>query len=228
MKRKKNLLSLMLCISLALHGALFFLVPAYSIYNSRLSAPEQSTDPFALVNLALMEPAAPEPPPLRPPEPSRPPPPVLSETLPEDPAETFIPVAELTPVNLDLSPPMETSVAGSAADAPASPAGPSSGDAGDTATLSAAYVKRNYNYIQSRIREKLVYPAQARRAGLQGSAEISFIIHEDGRISNVLVISSSGSESLDNAAVEAIYAASPFRPPPAEARLVIPVTFRLR
>jgi protein TonB len=144
-----------------------------------------------------------------------------------EPAENFIPVADFIPVNLDLAGPAENPAAGSAGE---DSAGPSSGAANTALGMAAAtdYVKHNYEYIQRRIRDKLAYPAQARRAGLQGSAEISFTIHEDGSVSDVTITSSSGSELLDTVAMEAIRAASPFRPPPAEARLAIPVTFRLR
>jgi protein TonB len=226
MKRKKNMLSLMLCVSVALHGALFFLAPVYSANNPLLSEPDRSPDPFALVNLALIEPAPPEPLPPPPVAPSLPPPPALSEAVPDDtgPAENFIPVEELIPVNLGPPPSTETPVSGVAASA----AGPSSADAAGQAALSAAYVKRNYDYIQRRIRDKLVYPLPARRTGIQGTAEISFTIHEDGQVSDVTITRSSGSELLDTAAAEAIQSASPFRPPPAEARLAIPVAFRLK
>jgi protein TonB len=139
----------------------------------------------------------------------------LSEVLPEGIAENFIPVEESLPVNTDSpDPAVETGL---------SPA-----ETAAIAALTETYVKRNYEYIQRRIREKLVYPVQARRAGLQGSAELSFTIHEDGSVSDVTVTQSSGSGLLDTAAMDAIYASAPFRPPPAQARIVIPVSFRLR
>ncbi|GHV80760.1 hypothetical protein AGMMS49944_25510 [Spirochaetia bacterium] len=225
MKQKNNLLFPMLCISAALHGVLFFLLPVYPANNPWQPAPIHSSDPFALVNVALIEPA-PSIAPL-PPAASLPPPPVLPEESAEDtgPAETLIPVAELVPANPGLSLPAETSVANSTGAAPSA----EKADAAGNAAATRAYVKYNYNSIMRSIQKNLKYPDQARRAGFHGTAEISFTIHEDGRISNVLVISSSGSEALDTAAVEAIKAVSPFRPPPsAEARLVIPVTFKLR
>jgi protein TonB len=220
MKRKINLRSLTLCVSLALHGAIFFLVSIYPA-NNFPSLPNHSTDPFALVNLAVIEPAAPLPPP-SPPKPSPPPPPVLPEELPEDsadtePAETFIAMEKPLPENANPSPPVEN---------PAADPGASAEKA--DAALTKAYMKRNYNYIMSSIQKNLHYPSQARRTGAQGTAEISFTIHEDGRVSDITISRSSGSELLDTAAVEAIHAASPFRPPPAEARLAIPVAFRLR
>jgi protein TonB len=73
-----------------------------------------------------------------------------------------------------------------------------------------------------------VYPSRARRAGIQGTAEIGFTVHRDGTVSAVTVLVSSGQESLDQAAVAAIHAAAPFPPPPVQVRLVIPLSFRLR
>jgi protein TonB len=101
-------------------------------------------------------------------------------------------------------------------------------DTPEAAALDRAYVRSNYEYIQRHIRENLVYPQQARQSGVQGVAELSFVIHTDGHVSNVRITVSSGSETLDASAVEAIYAAAPFRPPPRRSRLVMPVAFRLR
>jgi protein TonB len=98
----------------------------------------------------------------------------------------------------------------------------------ETSGQSAEYVKRNYDYIQRRIRDKLVYPAPARRAGIQGVAEVVFIIHEDGKVSNVSIRKSSGHEILDDAAIQTIIAAAPFPKPPAPARIAIPISFKLR
>ncbi|MDR0452661.1 MAG: TonB family protein, partial [Treponema sp.] len=116
---------------------------------------------------------------------------------------------------------------------PAGPqeAGPAAGPPGrnaEAAALTAEYVKRNYNYIQRRIRDRLVYPPPARRAGIQGVTEVSFTIHEDGRVSAVTVRAGSGHEVLDEAAVAVIFAAAPFPAPPAAARIAIPISFRLR
>jgi protein TonB len=98
----------------------------------------------------------------------------------------------------------------------------------ETAGQSAEYIKRNYNYLQRRIRDKLVYPASARKAGIQGVSEVTFTIHEDGKVSDVTIRKSSGHEVLDDAAIKTIVAAAPFPRPPAPARIAIPISFRLR
>jgi protein TonB len=185
-------------------------------YQGAKTAPLQKTSAKALslVNLALLEP--PEKPAPREAPPPKPPP--AEPETPAAPAETF--------VSLE-APPESAAPEPDAAETPAAPPSPPPEDPGNIA-LTRAYLKSNYEYIQRHIRDKLIYPPEARNAGIQGVAELSFIIHPDGQVSNVRITASSGSETLDASAVEAIYSAAPFRPPPHQARLVIPVAFRLR
>jgi protein TonB len=192
-------------------------------YPDNQEASKQTASPKAisLVNLALIEPPAPEkpaPPPEKPQPPLPMPEPPAAE--PAEPVETFI----------SLEAPPESALPepdGGSAEAPASSQPPPPAEPGG-AVLTRAYLQRNYEYIQRHIRDKLIYPPEARRSGIQGVAELSFVIHIDGQVSNVRITVSSGSETLDASAVEAIYSAAPFRPPPHQARLVIPVAFRLR
>jgi protein TonB len=170
--------------------------------------------PFSLVNLALPEPPEPDKPP--PETPSRPPPPPPPEPPGLEPAETL--VALETPVPNEAREPAPAEDPRQS-DLPEDP---------EDAAAARAYLQNHYAYIQRHIRSKLVYPAEARGAGIQGVAELSFVIHPDGQVSNVRITASSGSETLDASAVEAIYSAAHFRPPPRKARLVIPVAFRLR
>jgi protein TonB len=90
------------------------------------------------------------------------------------------------------------------------------------------YLRRNYDYIRRRILDRLVYPARARRSGDRGTAEVLFTIREDGTIGDPSIRKTSGSGALDEAALEAVRRAAPFRPPPAPARIAIPVVFTLR
>jgi protein TonB len=206
MKQRPTLLPLTLCVSLGLHGCLFFMLSFQRPDNQRAPKQINSAKTVSLVNLALIE-----PPPEKP-APTPPPPPAIPETPdaePESPPETFI----------SLETPPES------AGTPASQ--PSPTEEPDT-NAAQTYLKNNYEHIQRHIRSKLIYPLEARSSGIQGVAELSFVIHTDGQVSNVTITVSSGSETLDTSAVEAIYSAAPFRPPPAEARLVIPVAFRLR
>jgi protein TonB len=179
----------------------------------RAAKQKSSAKTISLVNLALIEPPAPDRPlPEKPPRPPPRPEPIAAE--PEAPAETFVSL-EAPPEK--AGPPLEP-------DEPPAAQPEEPGSAAET----RSYLKNNYEYIQLHIRNKLIYPPDARSAGIQGVAELSFIIHTDGQVSNVRITVSSGSEMLDASAVEAIYSAAPFRPPPRQARLVMPVAFRLR
>jgi protein TonB len=194
--------------------------------NPGLPAQKASAKAISLVNLALIEPpqrtVAKEPAPMPPPREAPPPTPEPPETVAgepvTEPVETFI-ALEAPPEGYDT--PAE------AVETPASRSTPSAEEPGDEA-LARTYLKNNYEHIQRHIRNKLVYPPEARHAGVQGVAELSFVIHTDGQVSDVRITTSSGSATLDASAVEAIYSAAPFRAPPNQARLVIPVAFRLR
>lgn len=95
------------------------------------------------------------------------------------------------------------------------------GDAGD-------YLKGNYEYIKKRIRKYLEYSPQAKRMGIQGLVYVAFTITRDGSAQNVELRTSSGFDSLDESALEAVHRASPFAPPPQAARVVVPIQFSLK
>jgi protein TonB len=207
-----------------LHGCfLFFFVFTRKPTVSSLAPAVQ------VMQLVSIQEASPPPAPLPLPAPPEKPlaliPPHTVETL-ETIAETMIETEELSaetvPLNLHLSPAVQSNTPGSTG------ANRDDGAAANHAALIAGYVQKNFNYIQRRIRDKLVYPPRAKRTGVQGSAEILFTIHLDGRVSGVSVAVSSGHDILDKAAIEALYAAAPFRPPPVQARIAVPITFRLR
>jgi protein TonB len=184
--------------------------------NRTAPKPGASVKTISLVNLALIEPPPPEQPP--PPRQAAPPPPEPPPVEPEAPAETFVSL-EAPPESAEAS--LEPAPAEDSASRPSPPEA-------EPESAAQAYLTNNYEHIQRHIRNKLIYPPEARNAGIQGVAELSFVIHTDGHVSNVRITVSSGSETLDASAVEAIYSAAPFRPPPNQARLVIPVAFRLR
>jgi protein TonB len=210
----------------------FFHIGLFSLLSVKISgAPESPArnmpqESFSLVNIALLEPAVPEPPP--PPEPLPPEPPPPPEPLPvsdNGPAEHYLTAEEEVPKETargdSASPAAENA---GTTERPASVSGRSA----ENTALTAEYVKRNYNYIQRRIRDRLVYPSPARRAGIQGVTEVQFTIHEDGSISAVTVRKGSGHTVLDEAALAAVFAAAPFPRPSAPARVAIPISFRLR
>jgi protein TonB len=225
--KKHYLLPVMISASAFFHIGLFFLITVKIPGASE--SPEQKTPEkaFSLINVALLESAAPEPPPA--PPPPEPPPPEPLSVPANAPMENYIVTEEESAAvatqtdRQDPVPPAQAEGAGTDNRAAAVPVRNA-----EAAALTAEYVKRNYNYIQRRIRDRLAYPSTARRAGIEGVTEVSFIIHEDGSISAVTVRTGSGHAILDEAAVATVSAAAPFPRPPAPARIAIPISFRLR
>lgn len=77
------------------------------------------------------------------------------------------------------------------------------------------------------IQDNLSYPANARRRGLEGKLSLRFSIDEQGTVSEIQIISSSGIPLLDKASVKTIKSCV-FPPPPDKATiLTVPVTFKL-
>jgi protein TonB len=232
--------SLFLLLSGCIHAGLLLTL---SVPMRRLppAAPDE-TKTLSLVNITVQEepapllaptspePAAPPPapPPLEPTAPPRSPPPdsdlaeqYFEEESPDEPEPA---AGNTEDTGQTTEPAAEVPAASHENAAPRGNAGPATGNA----ALVADYARRNYTYIQRRIRDRLVYPAPARRAGIQGVTELAFTIHEDGRVSAITIQKSSGHSVLDEAAVETVLAAAPFPRPPAPARLAIPISFRLR
>ncbi len=89
------------------------------------------------------------------------------------------------------------------------------------------YLREHYLYIKDRIHAGIVYPDQARRMGWQGKVRTSFIIHLDGTVSDIKIVSSSGFRVLDENAAMTIRAVSPFPSPPCKAMIIIPIEYRL-
>jgi len=94
-------------------------------------------------------------------------------------------------------------------------------------TANRKYLNDHFAYIRDKILRNISYPDTARRMGWQGIVILSFIITTDGSVRAFKVIQSSGFKILDRSAVETVRDASPFPMPPGEARLVIPINYRL-
>jgi protein TonB len=69
--------------------------------------------------------------------------------------------------------------------------------------------------IRQAVDEHKHYPRMARRLGLEGRVVVAFTVGADGRLAGVRLVESSGSELLDEAALEAVRQAAPFPPFPA-------------
>lgn len=90
------------------------------------------------------------------------------------------------------------------------------------------YLREHFLYIKDRILNRIVYPNLARRMGWHGNVLTSFVIHVDGTVSDIKILSSSGFKVLDENAVMTIKDVSPFPRPPITAKIIIPISYRLR
>jgi periplasmic protein TonB len=89
------------------------------------------------------------------------------------------------------------------------------------------YLREQFAYIRDKILGNIHYPARARRLGWQGKVLLSFIIALDGSIKEARIIRGSGFELLDQNALATVKDTAPFPKPPAEAKLIIPIIYRL-
>jgi TonB family protein len=99
---------------------------------------------------------------------------------------------------------------------------------GVSSTVSRDYLAA----IRKRIERFQRYPRFARENGVEGTTTVRFILRNDGHLEELAVSSSSGSKTLDDAALAAIRDAAPFAPFPKDQRgtklrIQLPVVFQL-
>jgi protein TonB len=142
------------------------------------------------------------------------------------------------------TPPPPAAQADSAEPAPSAPAGGTpgigkarniSGDEekqnGQTIDLSNQREEsRRKHYVKElmkKIGAHLVYPDEGRRAGLHGSAAVSFTILPNGQIrpETLKIVTSSGEPKLDASALKTVRSSLPFDPPPEAMSVTIVVDF---
>jgi protein TonB len=225
-RRQVYLFPIVLFGSLGIHALAFLFIRFHFTLGANETALFE-TDPFSLINMEILPP--PPAPLLRPvmktvPQPARAEAPAPVET-PDLLAENYVPVETLPEEAAEAPAPAETAAE---TEAPAGTPVQVRRSAGTGSSAAADYLRRNYDYIQRHILDVLRYPSQARREGIQGAVQVAFTIHTDGSVSGLELRKSSGYEVLDQAALEAVRKAAPFRKPPAEARVVLPISFRLK
>jgi len=93
--------------------------------------------------------------------------------------------------------------------------------------LKAAYLAANYNEIREKVNGSIVYPEDAQSRGLEGEVRVSFYVHCDGRVDNIVILKSSGHSMLDKCVVDAVKKAAPYKPSPKKVEIRLPITFRL-
>jgi len=79
----------------------------------------------------------------------------------------------------------------------------------------------------AKLGDKLLYPPEAIKRGLQGETVVLLDIGEGGRIASALVASSSGHAVLDQAALRAVRQVGSLSPTLAGRSILLPVRFRL-
>ena len=84
--------------------------------------------------------------------------------------------------------------------------------------------------IRREIERHKRYPARAKMMRKQGVVSVSFSVSSDGSLSGERVTNSSGDESLDNAALEAVRSARPVGPKPAgfTSSVSVPISFTIQ
>ena len=156
-------------------------------------------------------------------------------SLAEQPVEPLSPLTHspaLEPLPLapaELSAPFAPEVAFSPPVSP-SPALPSPGEAAPTIAPECAAVSETS--AEPTVSVRPVYPRQARRRGIEGVVVVRLRVADDGSVTSVRIGSSSGSDVLDQAALEAASRTS-FRPgtregQPVEGEISLTFDFRLK
>lgn len=89
-----------------------------------------------------------------------------------------------------------------------------------------------YSVIRDAIKIHTVYPYYAKQRGYEGVAYVSFVLQKDGSVREIVLLDSTGEESLDVAAMNSIRYATPFASFPAnlleeEIKLNVPISFEL-
>ncbi len=152
--------------------------------------------------------------------------PVMTASAPATPA------AESVPANVDPAPAVEAVAAVSEpVPAPSAPAEPTAEPTApvaaaqqDPATLQEHQVvaravmprpatKADYGWLAESLHRRIIelrhYPSTARLNGWEGKVVLKVSIRQDGQLKDVQVVKSSGHESLDQAAIEAVRRACP-------------------
>lgn len=229
--------------SLAMHATAFLLVAL--IATNRHATPPIEIDFTVCSAHAAAEqktaPAAPAPPVKKPvtpqPEPRTVSPPVpTAQPAPEKSVQAVSEVA-VAQTPREPAPPAPQPVAASSAQtkhqtshttSTSSSSASAGGDSKGVAEQARAkYIKEQFSYIRDKISSHVRYPRHARRMGWSGAVQVSFIIEENGGVSEVRIVRGSQVGMLDDEALDSVKRSAPFPRPPVRARIIIPVEFVL-
>jgi len=226
--------------SILLHSLVLIALTWFTFHSGPLSS--------TVIDLSLLA-EAPPPCPVRPDKPlPRPPLPAaatrVTEPRPPDrvtqtdpaPSAPVEPHVQPAPI-IEKQQPVPEPTGPAASIAPVAPVVSASAATGETVPLDdrvkvvetarQRYLKEQFAYIRDAILAKLGYPGVARRMGWTGTVKVSFCIHENGSVTDIKIIDSSGYGLLDNNAADAIKRTAPFPRPPVRAEMIMPITYRL-
>jgi protein TonB len=137
------------------------------------------------------------------------------------------------------SPEPATSIASHVTTPPAETSVPAASSATQIAALTSTGANRpvraDYGWLSEvilrRVEELKHYPAEARADRAEGKVVVKAVINEDGSVENVEIFQSSGSATLDRAAVDLMRSAAPFSLPHSlekpHVTVKIPMNYRL-
>jgi protein TonB len=89
------------------------------------------------------------------------------------------------------------------------------------------YIKQHYKYISRIIQSNISYPHIAKKMLWEGKVILSFIIKGDGTVQDICIERSSGYDILDKNAEETVRNTAPFPAPVVEAKILLPIVYRL-
>jgi len=89
------------------------------------------------------------------------------------------------------------------------------------------YIKQHYKYISRIVQSNISYPYIAKKMLWEGRVTLSFIIKGDGSVQDICLEQSSGFDVLDDNAKETVRNTAPFPPPVVEAKIILPIVYRL-
>jgi protein TonB len=92
---------------------------------------------------------------------------------------------------------------------------------------SSQYIKQHYKYISRIVQSNISYPYIAKKMLWEGRVTLSFIIKGDGNVQDICLEQSSGFDVLDDNAKETVRNTAPFPPPVVEAKIILPIVYRL-
>ncbi|MGJ4942736.1 energy transducer TonB [Bradyrhizobium sp. HKCCYLS1011] len=163
-----------------------------------------------------------------PPQPVQAPPAETAEQHPVDNPEAALPPPAPQPTEQKPQPPAEAKSAGTGVNTMTGTEQQQTAQTIQPDRPTEIELLRDYvKLLSKKVQVHLVYPDDGRRAGLQGTATVSFAILRSGEIrpETLKIVTSSGEPRLDASALKTIRASVPFDPAPKEMTVVIAVDF---